>query len=204
MSYSMKADISASRRTKRNLPFLLASLFILIFAGMGAPPAQALTYSYTGPAFDTAQCHTHTGYSIPPCTGGSINASFTLTGIASNYSGVVHKASVSSWTMDASGIGSLNQGNYLNTSFNIDFSSGVVRSWSFQGYTASTTYTTAITSISNPGGYNSAYTGYPTPSLYGWIEPASNWGVWTNPKAYGPPQPLPQASNPAPPPPEAA
>ena len=53
MTYSMKAVISEARRNGLNIPFLLVSLFILIFAGIGARPAQALTYSYTGPAFDT-------------------------------------------------------------------------------------------------------------------------------------------------------
>jgi hypothetical protein len=69
MSYFMKTDVAATHRNGRNIPFLLASLFFLIIAGVGARPAQALTYAYTGAAFDTAQCHAHTSFSTPPMRG---------------------------------------------------------------------------------------------------------------------------------------
>ena len=78
MSCFIKSVVSAAHRNGRNILFVLVSLFILIFAGIGARPAQALTYSYTGAAFDVSQCQTHTSFSAPPCVGGSITASFTL------------------------------------------------------------------------------------------------------------------------------
>jgi len=66
MSHSMKAINSAARRTKRDILLLLGSLLILIFTGVGAPPAQALTYAYVGPAWSVTQCQSSFSFSAPP------------------------------------------------------------------------------------------------------------------------------------------
>ena len=97
--------------------------------------------------------------------------------------------------MDASGIASLNTGNYLN-SFSLTLSSGVVQSWSMQSQTGASTYTQQITTITSPGGYDSAYTGYPTPTLYGYVQTVN--GTWNNPKIFGPPAPLPRIADASP------
>lgn len=193
MSYFVKEVIPAWPTSRRDRGLMLLSFLMLIFATIGAPSAQALTYAYTGPAFSVSECEAELSKGSPPCTDGSITASFTLTGIASNYSGPVRKASVSSWVMNADGIGNLNTGNYLSTSFLLYLSNGVVQSWSFQGFTAITTYTTTITSVA--GSYDTASLGWPTASLYGTIAPYPTPGIWTNPKEFGPPAQLPKIAD---------
>src|SRR6185437_9774728 len=197
MSNFVKTVVQATYRNGRRIPFLLVSLFSLIIAGVGAGPAQALTYSYTGAAFDTSQCHTTTGFSIPPCVGGSITASFTLTGISAGYSGAVHKANVASWTMNASGgIGSLGTSNFLSSSSYIYFTSGQITYWQIQAGQNSAFASPVITTID--GSYEEAYAGYPPtypPPLYGYSQPYPIEGIWTNPKALGPSLPPPQVAD---------
>ena len=197
--------ISAAHKNGRNIPLLLVSLFTLIFAGIGVPPAQALTYTYAGPAWNTATCATYWGAGAT-CISGSISASVTFSGIAPGYSGTAHKADVSSWSTDAPGIGSLDSGsNFMTTGSRFTFTSGQITGQLFGTATNISIVPPVIESISGSGGDDDAYATNPhtPPFIAAYVNPYPVYGKWTNLKALGPPQPLPQASNPAPPPPEA-
>src|SRR5271155_2358359 len=90
------------------LPILVfvASLFLDIRQTV----AQVQKYDYTGPDFDIPTCESITGLTAPPCTNGSITASFTFDGVADGYTGNVPLSQVSSWNMNASGVGSMSNG----------------------------------------------------------------------------------------------
>ena len=194
--------LSLSHRATQSLQRLLRCLAWSLFALVGAgiyKPAHALTYIYTGPAFDLSQCIYNYG-SAPPCVDGSITGSVTLTGIPAGYSGTISSSDVSSFTFTASGLGTLTDSNFINA-FSIGLSSGEVTGWGIQVVEDSADDTPWI-STSAPGGYELAYAAYP-PLLVGWVQPASNAadGTWTNAKALGHPAPLPMAGDPIPTPP---
>lgn len=203
MSNSMKAAISAARNYGRNIGLPLLFLLTLIFAGIGAPSAQALTYTYTGPAFDVSQCHTYTSFGSPPCVGGSITGSVTFTGIPAGYSGSAHTWDVASWTINASGgIGNLNTSNYLSTA-SFYFSGGQVLYWTFQAFQDSSYNSPEITTIGSS--YDQALSGFPPnwpPTSYGWVQPPP-YGNWISPKVLGEPAREPQVADAPPSPPEA-
>jgi len=178
-----------------------ACLVILFLAGIGAKPAQALTYTYIGPAFNVSQCIYYT--SIPGCTNGSITGSVTLTGIPSGYTGTVPASSFSSWNFTAGAIGSVSSGaNYMNYSSNLYLNSGQVSSWSIQALYDSSFDSPVITT--QYYGYDTAYSGYPPtypPPEYGFVSPYP-FGIWINPKELGRPQdpthPVPDPTPPSP------
>jgi len=178
------------RRTRgTHAGILLASLLVLIVAVLISPAAQALTYSYVGPNFDVSQCTSHTGFTAPPCVGGSITGSVTFTGVPTGYSGSVHfwAGSIEAWNLNASGIGSLSTSNFINSG-TFDMSSGVITDWNFQVYNSSAYDSPVITTIGGFGGYDTAYTGYPPtypPPEYGYVA-VSPYGHWTNAKQLGP------------------
>jgi hypothetical protein len=119
--------VAVSRQGRISL--LLLSFFTMI---LGATvPARALTYTYVGSAFSVADCEVHTGYSAPPCTDGSITASVTFTGIAPGSSGNFGTSDISSFSMTATPIGSLNNSNYWGAT--IIMSGGQIYNWMLTG-----------------------------------------------------------------------
>jgi hypothetical protein len=79
----MRLVAVAGLRGKMCYKLLLLSFLAVIFAGM-CMPAQALTYTYVGPAFSITDCQTYVG--TPPgynCVDGDVSGSVTFTGIPS-------------------------------------------------------------------------------------------------------------------------
>lgn len=197
MNYFLNKLRCVIRRRERGLRPFLIFLLIALFAGIAARPAQALTYTYVGPAFDVAQCISHYG-SSPPCTGGSVTGSVTFTGVPSGYSGNVHywAGSLQSWNLNASGgIGSLNTSNYI-TSGTFNLSGGQIVGWNFQAFVNSSLTSPSITTVSGSGGYDTANNAAST--LVGFVQPSSTYGVWTNGKVLGPPPPWPKVTDASP------
>ena len=56
MSAFAKRMMAAARTSTRFMKALIALSLILTFAGIGARAAQALTFTYIGPAFDGTEC----------------------------------------------------------------------------------------------------------------------------------------------------
>ena len=185
-----------ARERGRSRAHVFLYLLVLIFTGIGGRPAQALTYYYTGAAWDVPTCVYYFG-AYAPCLDGSITGSVTLTGVPSNYTGWAY-SSVSSWSLDASGVGSLGTGNILLAG---DFylSSGQIVYWTFEGqYDNMNGGATIQTTDYYGSGGDGALTGYPSLTAIGLGVPGV-FGHWTNPTVLGPPASVPHVPDPNPP-----
>ena len=166
------------KRGRLRLFSLVALTFFAVFVSNPAK-AQLLTYYYTGPSFDLADCT----LGAPPCiAGGSVNGSITYWGVPYNYTGYVHANQVVASTASASGFGTL-----TNSVVNADLylSSGAVISWDWENSTGSSLPQTQVnTSVVSDGASIS------TPGIgvtkEGIVKQTStSYGTWFSPIALG-------------------
>jgi hypothetical protein len=112
MSEPVTAE-QAPRDGWRHLLVMLAMVAVAFLAQPDPAAAQIQTYYYQGPAFSIPFCEMYL-FSSPPCTSGSMTASFTVNGVTSGYSGGVSGTQVVQWNISTNSImGGLNTSNYL-------------------------------------------------------------------------------------------
>jgi YD repeat-containing protein len=121
------------------LLFLPALLFVVsLFWHIGQPSAQTATVVYIGPAFSVSYCESiQPPFTAPPCTGGSITASFTFNDLTPGYSGGLSKPDLASWSISGNGVGTLNSGgDFLQPSPStiFTFTNGVITSGKFSAF----------------------------------------------------------------------
>jgi RHS repeat-associated protein len=100
--------------------------------------------------------------------------------------------------LEATGIGTVNQGMSLNTSSNFKFSSGQVTAWVFQARNSPTTTPVIATIGPQVGAYDDAVLGAPTNTACGWYQ-IGIASQWIGPKSLGTPSNyLPHTPDPTP------
>lgn len=163
----------------------------VLLADIGQAPAQTATVEYIGPAFSLPFCLANQApFTAPPCTGGSIAASFTFNDLTPGYSGGLSKADLASWFINANGVGTLSSGgDFLqpapSTIFN--FTNGTITSGSFSAFQG--TGNTAPYIFSNDvnedfAGNTDQHTGK---ILAAGIAPTPPYGIWIGTKGLGKP-----------------
>jgi RHS repeat-associated protein len=185
--------------TARKFCFSAGPISLLILVLMGASPAQALTYTFVGPAWDTSQCQTAFSTTTPPCRDGSVSGSIEFTGVPTGYNGTVDDTYVSTWSLTATGVGSLGPSNVANL-WGFYFNQGQLQGWHMQAWQSATS-NPMIETIGNGYETDAADVGSPTITAAGYRY-ISAAGSWTNGKQLGRPFSGPQVPDPTPPPPD--
>src|SRR5579863_4408543 len=175
---------------------LLFSLLVFAITVTGSKPAQALTLTYVGPAWDTSACAVHFSPSSG-CQNGSLTGSVTFSGIADDYSGMIYTTPITSWNMSGGGVANLSSAsNYLQQG-TFSFYQGIPSSWVLTLWQdASHSYPGIGSTFNGSSGYEDAYTYDPVTGYY----PSSGWanlptGHWYNLKAIGKPKSYPKIAD---------
>jgi hypothetical protein len=186
MSEPVTAE-QAPRDGWRHLLVMLAMVAVGFLAQPDPAAAQVQTYDYTGPAFSIPDCETLYSTS-PPCTNGSITASFTLTGVTDNFTGTIPISQVSAWSMTASGVGSMSDGSSgvtLTGGVGFGFTNGQILSWGPSGQISpSGAFFEIETTSTHDYGYNYAGAGIGFIGI-GYVLDNPPTGHWSNPKSFG-------------------
>jgi Domain of unknown function (DUF6531) len=185
-----------SFRTAARRAALAISLFAaIVFANTPTASAQTMTYFYIGQPYVNSLCLS--AYGIP-CNSGSITASFTLS-VPAGYSGHVTGAAVTSYVMNASGVGSLSNLTYLNAGGSyFDLYLGQITNWQFQATNYNGTGNDlTITSTGPSQGETAEQRAAWNPVAAGAAPTATPTaaGAWINPKVLGRPARLPQIAD---------
>ena len=124
----------AWRRSRRWSSALALGLVCCATAARDAR-AQNLTFVYTGSAFDVSACGlVFDGTSFrTSCKDGQITAAVTFRNVAPNFTGVLQKNAIDSFTLSANGVGNVftqaSAGTCISAAFNV--TNGLITSWLF-------------------------------------------------------------------------
>jgi YD repeat-containing protein len=183
----MSEPVTAEQAPRDSWRHLLVMLAVLAVGFLGQPDpaaAQVQTYYYQGPAFDIATCESLTGQTAPPCTNGSVSASVTLPAPA-GYTGSFNETQVLSWSMSASGVGSLSAGDDLFPG-HFALLNGQMATWEMQGQLDAFGGRPYIYTASDSGDHDSAYmVGSGVLTAIGFSPAYPPTGLWFNPKSFG-------------------
>ncbi len=178
----MRGFEQSAVRVFRQLRFAAGIIVPLIMAG--SVSGHAVTYRYSGPAWDTGQCASQPGYNSGICIDGSLSGSVTFDGIPDTYTGNLFVTDVTAWSL-SSPIASLGLGDNLSSGDRFYINAGQMYYWLF-GARRGVTEPFAFTGDWLGSGDDTAADGYPTLTSAGYIQPTV-FGTWTGPRSLGRP-----------------
>jgi hypothetical protein len=194
----MSEPVTAEQAPRDGWRHLLVMLAMVAFGFLGQPDpaaAQVQTFTYQGPAFNVGACRASYPFGPPPnCDGGSVTASATIFGYASNYSGTISLGSGGTGsitaTVNALGRSLVWPGSACWSPSSITLTNGQVTGWGFDGWGTPcgggpwpNFHLNSVDALQ--GDEIQVFDG--TGSLTDWAVDGNSVGFWSNPKAIGSP-----------------
>jgi YD repeat-containing protein len=144
--------------------------------------AQIQVLSYTGPGYSYSDCILFGGTSSNCIANGSVIGSVTLNGVPANFTGITTNSQVSSFSLSASGVGTVTTDLNGATFY---FANGILTGWNIGAGNSTTVHKTVTIGGDNNYDQGALYDGSGLLLKFGIVTTPPAHGYWISSKALG-------------------